>query len=66
MKITELEPFMAQSIPSLLWGFHTVSPGSIVGHVRAGCGLEEDGRSAEVTTLISDASLHYIVHCAST
>lgn len=55
-----IHPFIALGFP------HSHCPGSIVGHVRAGCGLEEDGRSAEVTTLISDASLHFIVHCAST
>lgn len=47
-------------------GFSTLSPGSVVGHVRAGCGLEEDGSSAEVTAVISDAPLHCIVHCALT
>lgn len=55
-----IHPFIALGFP------HSRSRKySIVGHVRAGCGLEEDGRSAEVTTLISDASLHCIVHCAS-
>lgn len=52
--------------PSLRWDFHTPGSGGLIRHVRAGCGLQEDGRSAEVTTLISDASLHCIVHCAPT
>lgn len=53
------------------WRFHsmshsfcTLNSGSTLHHVRAECGLWEDDRNAEVTTLIHDASLHSIVHCA--
>lgn len=56
-----IHPFIALWVSTLTHG-----PGSIAGHVRAGCGLEEGGRSAEVTTLISDASRRCIVHCALT
>lgn len=49
---------------SISHSFWTLDSGTTLRRVRAECGLWEDDRNAEVTTLIYDASLHSIVHCA--